>query len=285
MIVSSSRDKNVLTWDIRHSQSDFGSSKKSLHGHSHHVEDVVISSDGLYALSSSWDGTLRLWDIIAGTTTRRFVGHTKDVLSVAFSSDNRHIVSGSRDRSIKLWNTLGECKYTIEDAHDDWVSCVKFSPNMLQPMIVSAGWDGVIKVWSLSNCKLLTSLVGHTGPVYTVAVSPDASLVASGGKDQTAKLWDLNEGKLLYSLDAGDVINTLCFSPTRFWLCAGTNTGIKIWDLETKELIVDVDHSHPDFQQPHSKKVGCTSLAWSADGSILYAGYTDSNIRVWSPSI
>jgi guanine nucleotide-binding protein subunit beta-2-like 1 protein len=52
---------------------------------------VVISSDGQFALSGSWDGTLRLWDLNTGNTTRRFVGHTKDVLSVAFSVDNRQV--------------------------------------------------------------------------------------------------------------------------------------------------------------------------------------------------
>lgn len=49
----------------------------------------MISSDGQFALSGSWDGTLRLWDLSTGATTRRFLGHTKDVLSVAFSVDNR----------------------------------------------------------------------------------------------------------------------------------------------------------------------------------------------------
>ncbi len=53
------------------------------------AQDVVISSDGQFALSGSWDGTLRLWDLSTGATTRRFLGHTKDVLSVAFSVDNR----------------------------------------------------------------------------------------------------------------------------------------------------------------------------------------------------
>jgi len=107
----------------------------------------VISSDGAYALSSSWDKTLRLWELSTGVTTRRFVGHTNDVLSVSFSADNRQIVSGSRDRTIKLWNTLGDCKYTITDkGHTEWVSCVRFSPNPQNPVIVSAGWDKMVKV-------------------------------------------------------------------------------------------------------------------------------------------
>lgn len=49
-----------------------------------------------FCLSGSWDGTLRLWDLNTGTTTRRFVGHTKDVLSVAFSVDNRQARRSSR---------------------------------------------------------------------------------------------------------------------------------------------------------------------------------------------
>jgi hypothetical protein len=107
----------------------------------------VISSDGAYALSASWDKSLRLWELSSGQTTRTFVGHTNDVLSVSFSADNRQIVSGSRDRTIKLWNTLGDCKYTITDkGHTEWVSCVRFSPNPQNPVIVSAGWDKLVKV-------------------------------------------------------------------------------------------------------------------------------------------
>merc|ERR1719392_316402 len=192
----------------------YGIPQKRLHGHGHFVSDVVLSSDGHFALSGSWDKTLRLWDLSTGNTTRRFESHTKDVMSVAFSADNRQIVSGSRDKtlrlwdlstgnttrrfeshtkdvnsvafsgdnrqivsgsrdkSIKLWNTLAECKYTIqEDMHTDWVSSVVFSPSAKMPLIVSAGWDKLVKVWNLSNCKLRTNLVGHTGVVYTCTVS------------------------------------------------------------------------------------------------------------------
>lgn len=126
----------------------------------------MISSDGAYALSASWDKTLRLWELSTGETTRRFVGHTGDVLSVSFSADNRQIVSGSRDRSIKLWNTLGDCKFTITDkGHTEWVSCVRFSPNPQNPVIVSAGWDKLVKVSFFSLVFLYFSAQKEGGEV------------------------------------------------------------------------------------------------------------------------
>lgn len=116
-----------------------------------------------------------------------------------------------------------------EDSHTEWVSAVRFSPNTANPIIVSAGWDKTVKVWNLTNCKLRTNHFGHNGYLNTVTVSPDGSLCASGGKDGLAMLWDLNDGKHLYTLDGGDIIEALCFSPNRYWLCAATGPIIKIW--------------------------------------------------------
>jgi guanine nucleotide-binding protein subunit beta-2-like 1 protein len=189
-----------------------------------------------------------------------------------------------------LWNTLGQLKFTIfepshkeyADGHKEWVSCVRFSPNLNTPLIVSAGWDGLVKVWNLDRCKLRTNLIGHKGYVNTVTVSPDGSLCASGGKDGTAMLWDLNDGRHLSSLEAGDIIHALCFSPIRYWLCAATASTIKIWDLESR---VCVDELQPEFATANGKKavpIQCISLAWSADGSTLFAGYTDNLIRVYT---
>jgi WD40 repeat protein len=118
-----------------------------------------------FAISSTVSEQIALW-LVGRATSHRicFRSHHPtfflilftNLSSVSFSADNRQIVSASRDRTIKLWNTLGECKFNItEDGHSEWVSCVRFSPNPANPVIVSAGWDKVVKVsFTGSSCAL-----------------------------------------------------------------------------------------------------------------------------------
>jgi len=88
----------------------------------------------------------------------------------------------------------------------------------------------------------------------------------------------------LYSLNAGDIIHALTFSPTRYWLCAATQTAIKVWDLESKQQVANLDKNFPEFGASSTDPnavIAAISLAWSADGTTLFAGYTDNKIRVW----
>merc|ERR1712178_114403 len=221
LLLSSSRDKSLIMWKLNKTESQYGFPQKRLTGHNHFVSDVVISSCGQFAVSSSWDKTLRLWDLEHSTCTTKFNGHTADVLSVAFSADNRQIISCGRDKTIKLRNTLGELKWTQDktnkSSHSEWVSTVKFSPTAQNPVIVSGGWDKQIKVWHLSNFQLKSTFSKHTGYVNSVTVSPDGSLAASGGQDGVAMLWDLSDNASnnpLHTLEAGEEINKLIFSQT-----------------------------------------------------------------------
>ena len=56
-------DKSIIMWKLTRDETNYGIPQRSLKGHSHFVSDVVISSDGQFALSGAWDGTLRLWDL------------------------------------------------------------------------------------------------------------------------------------------------------------------------------------------------------------------------------
>lgn len=284
-------DKTAIVWHLTRDRQSYGVPKRSLQGHNHFIQDICLSQDALYALTASWDKTMRLWDLSTGESVCNFIGHTNDVLSASFSPDNRLIVSGSRDKTIKVWNTRGECKGDLVaqqssrgnpavSSHTEWVSAVRFSPDAENPQVVSAGWDKLVKVWDFKSSvpPLRANHIGHAGYINTVAISPDGTLCASAGKDGIVMLWDLNKHRHLYSLEAGDIIHHLVFSPNRYWLCAATASSIKIWDLLSKTVIDDL---RPEFTVTKGIKPECISLAWSADGSTLYSGYTDSNIRVW----
>eukprot|EP00744_Colponema_vietnamica_P000288 GILI01000516.1.p1 GENE.GILI01000516.1~~GILI01000516.1.p1 ORF type:complete len:331 (+),score=122.56 GILI01000516.1:33-995(+) len=284
-LLTASRDNTLVSWKSQTRTSIEGAMaapERRLEGHSGFVSDVAISNQGDFAVSASWDRSLRLWNLKTGESISKFLGHTHDVNSVAFSPDNRQIVSGGRDNKIKIWNVKGECMYTVErDGHTDWVNCVRFSPSATNPLIVSGSSDNTVKVWSLNEFKCLHTLKGHTGAVNSVTVSPDGSLCASGGKDGKAKLWDLTRGEHLYELDCHDTINQICFSPNRYWLCAATEKSIRIFDLEAKEQIADLTPTIPETSV--SKKVPqCTSIAWSPDGATLFSGYSDNTVRVWT---
>jgi len=282
LLVSGSRDKTLMVWKLTRTSTEYAHAQRRLHGHSHFVEDVKLSNDGHYALSCSWDNTLRLWDLTNGVSTRRFVGHTKDVLAVAFSADNRQIMSCGRDRVVKLWNTLGECKFDFtEQGHTEWVSDVAFSPNPATPVAVSCGWDRLVKVWSIGeDFKLKFNLTGATGYLNTVCVSPEGSLCAAAGKEGTIFIWDLKEGKSTYRLEAGSEVYQLVFNPNKYWLCAATKDGVKVFDLEKKVCIAELTSANPDFVTK-AKAPSCISVAWSADSNTIFAGYTDNMIRVW----
>lgn len=95
----------------------------------------------------------------------------------------------------------------------------------------------MIKLWKQENLQLKQDLEGHEGAVNSITISPDGIFCASGGNDRTARIWDTKEGKLLYQLEAEGPINSLSFSPLRYWLVAATDEGVVVWDLETKGVV------------------------------------------------
>ena len=79
----------MILWTLTREEGTYGFPRRSMHGHSHFVQDVVISSDGQFALSGSWDGTLRLWDLNTGgdiTTVYREHTSIHPLVNSRFSS-------------------------------------------------------------------------------------------------------------------------------------------------------------------------------------------------------
>ena len=56
------------------------------------------------------------------------------------------------------------------------------------------------RVPDAASGQLLATLQGHTGLVYSVALSADGQLVASGSFDGTVRLWEVSSGTFLRTL-------------------------------------------------------------------------------------
>jgi len=73
------------------------------------------------------------------------------------------------------------------------------------------------------------------------------------------------------------------------WIAAATETGVKIFDLagDSEQSMFDIVAEKPKKEGKPRKggdRHAATSLAWSADGRKLYAGFTDNLIRVYHVS-
>lgn len=64
----------------------------------------TISPDGRMVVSTSLDGTVRLWELATLRERRRLIGHKRYVSDAAFSSDGRLLAAASSEAPVYVWN-------------------------------------------------------------------------------------------------------------------------------------------------------------------------------------
>lgn len=279
LLLTGGRDNVVLVWRTINNNRDISRPYRALRGHNGYINDIAVNQEGTYAVSAADDLTPRVWDLKTLRLAYLLKGHQKDVLCVSFV-DQERIVSGSRDRSIRVWNVTGECVFVFEGAHDNWVTSIKAFVGEI-PICVTGSQDKRFKVFNLRDFKLAQSHVGDDGSVSTVAISQDGSICASAGKMGKIHLWYLAERRHCIDIDAGDIVNGLCFSPERYWLCAVTREHVKVWDISQNKALL---HEKIQIQSGTEKYMTAQPLCvtWSDDGNTLFVGYSDETVRVWS---
>lgn len=144
--------------------------------------------------------------------------------------------------------------------------------------LVTAGTDGVIRVWDVASGQMQRTLNGHTNSTYRADFSPDEKLIASSSRDTTARIWDFNTGRELYKLTGFKCsVKSVAFSPDGKTLSAVGNDGmLKLWNVETgKELKSLVHSDSPDAD------VSVYSVVFGRDGKKIYAGNGDGTISEW----
>lgn len=158
-----------------------------------------------------------------------------------------------------------------EAGHSDVVTSVAYSPDGLR--LVSGGWDGLVKVWDLSDGpkspRLARVLRGRWDEVETVLFSPDGRTIAGlgtgwdGAPYGAVTLWDVGTGRPRRLLRMAGKIDSIAWSPDGRTIAAagGENRTATLWDATDGSIRATLaEHAAPVW-----------SVAFSADGRSLAA--------------
>uniref|UniRef100_A0A0E0ITM6 Small-subunit processome Utp12 domain-containing protein n=1 Tax=Oryza nivara TaxID=4536 RepID=A0A0E0ITM6_ORYNI len=90
-----------------------------LSGHQGPVHGLMFSAINAILASSSWDKTVRLWDVFESKGAVETFQHSHDVLTLAYRPDGRQIACSTLDGLIHFWDPFdGLLMYTIEGRRD-----------------------------------------------------------------------------------------------------------------------------------------------------------------------
>ena len=142
--VSGDLDKNVNYYEV-----DAASEFRQLIGHTGIISDFDFSPDASKIATCSWDGKLKVWDMLTGMLLAKSDHHLGQVYSVDFHSSGDYIVSGGGDNKIVLWDYRSNKVLKVLEGHTDAVTSVEVTEN--GKYLVSCSADGMVKVWDLKS--------------------------------------------------------------------------------------------------------------------------------------
>ena len=119
-----------------------------------------------------------------------------------------------------------------------------------------------------------TSLDGHRDWVNSVVFSSDGKLLASGPRSDEVKLWDVENGELIATLEDGDRVSSVAFSPDGTLASGGVYDTVILWDVAT--------HTNIATLEGHSDVV--SAVDFSRDVVTLASGVADGAIFLWDIS-
>ena len=153
---------------------------------------------------------------------------------------SKFLISSSRDKSLLLWNLKPEADEDEErgvprrmlTGHSHFIQELTLSTDHCH--CLTAGWDGLIRMWDLNESKTTRVFKGHTKDVLSVAFSQDNRQIISGGRDKTIRLWNiLGENKHTIESAHNDWVSAIRFSPDtkqNLFFSAGWDRKVKVWD-------------------------------------------------------
>src|SRR6185369_4762975 len=152
------------TWEVR----------KTLEGHKDRVHCAVFSRDGKQLITTSFDGTVFLWDTATGKQLRSLKGHDGPVYQAAFAPDGKTVATAGEDRTARVWDVARGAEVQ-QVTHDMPVYSVLFTPDA-KTLVVGGGINdpvrrgggggtsqGELKLWDPATGKQKAVIVAPHG--------------------------------------------------------------------------------------------------------------------------
>lgn len=153
---------------------------------------VDFSDDAVRMAAGDDQGRITVWSIPEQTKLGSFAtGVDGPVRALAFDPDGRQIVTLAHNQSVAVWDDSGTGPNHRVSGHGDGTRLLRFFPS--GDRFATAGRGSAIRIWSIGGQEL-TTLVGHTGQITALAISPDNRVFASGSSTGEVKFWHVKTG-------------------------------------------------------------------------------------------
>ncbi|MCA9213149.1 MAG: WD40 repeat domain-containing protein [Planctomycetales bacterium] len=247
-------------------------------------QTIKPSAANLHAIAFSPDGTklavgggnpseIGLVEVFFwpdGKTIATFDGHEDSVRSVVWKND-QSLFSTSIDREIKLWQLDKADALATLSGHSRSVNAACFTDD--GKVLVTAGDDQSVRVWTAESGTLIRSLTQHTKPVHALAMRPAHTglpMLASASADRTIRFWQPTIGRMVRYIRLPSEPLDIAWTPDGSLLVAACEDGsVRIID-PIEVAIKHVDHAIDGWAY---------SVAVHPTENVALAGGTNGQIR------
>jgi WD40 repeat protein len=277
----------------------------------------AFGSDNRVAIATE-DGVIHFWNYQKGTRLGEITPNDHpSIAALGFSPDGKTLAVSSGFK-VLLYETEDTKKPPKVLSDNSYHS--QFTFHQTGRYLVTAGAEGLLKVWDLVSTHAVVTLHGHTSPVACVAFFDDNTL-ASGGLDSTIRLWNLKKKQPAkdrrFQIDSSDS-SAICFSSDQRWVAIANYWGKRIEILNAitgKQLriipgqvfrtaflpfqpfvavpddhfniqLVDVRTGVPEPNRPLFQKHQAVirGIAFSSDGKSMVSGDESGKVYLWDVS-
>jgi WD40 repeat protein len=211
--------------------------KNVFQGHEDAVSMGAFTPDGEFFVTTSFDQTVRLWEIASHRERRAYRQHTGPVFCLAVSGNGSTLVTGAQDNTVRIWDLpLGKPLRRLPKSAVR-VNAVEISPD--GNWAISGIDNGHVQIDSLQDSENNLSRRAngtrqeHSASVLSLCYQQEGAYFVSGDASGRILLWspelESQQGELIGQTSA---VNQLAFSLNNQQVfSAGADGKVRIWLL------------------------------------------------------